>query len=59
MDWPEHLPIQLCIGLQLGGGRGVAAKTDLKPGQVVLVESPLVTVPDDKDPEVILLVALK
>lgn len=52
MDWPPCLPVELREGLALGGGRGVFAKQPLRAGQLVLVESPLVTVPLDKAPDV-------
>lgn len=52
MDWPPSLPVELREGLMLGGGRGVFAKQPLRAGQLVLVESPLVTVPLDKAPDV-------
>jgi hypothetical protein len=35
-------------GVAAGGGRGVFAAVDLVPGQLVLRERPLITVPADK-----------
>ena len=53
VEWPGESPTELLAGISsVGGGRGVFAKIDIGPGQLVLVERPLVTVPDDKFPEV-------
>ena len=52
MDWPSDRHVELLEGLSVGGGRGVFAKVDLRPGHLLLVESPLVTIPDDKAAEV-------
>ncbi|KAG1659968.1 hypothetical protein FOA52_010601 [Chlamydomonas sp. UWO 241] len=43
--------IELREGLGLGGGRGVFALGPLSPGQLLLVEKPLVLVPADKAPD--------
>lgn len=37
---------------EVGGGRGIFAKTAVRAGQLLLVEGPLVTVPHDKAPQV-------
>jgi len=53
VEWPGESLTELLAGISsVGGGRGVFAKIDIGPGQLVLVERPLVTVPDDKFPEV-------
>ena len=52
MHWPSSDFIGLAEGLTVGGGRGVVAKVDLHPGQLILMESPLVLVPSDKGPQV-------
>ena len=52
MHWPSSDFIVLAEGLTVGGGRGVVAKVALHPGQLILMESPLVLVPSDKGPQV-------
>lgn len=54
--FPLHSPLTVADAAAVGGGRGVYAQCELQPGQLLLKESPLVLVPDDKTPQVCLCV---